>query len=128
MDWCWRANALGYRIGYAEDAVVQISARRHWADLKAKFARMEREHLLLYRGRPGWRARWPLHAALVAGSPFVHWFRVASSPRLPGPRAKLLGVVGLVTIRFYRVYLMLALLLAGRPTAARPGASVTKAS
>jgi GT2 family glycosyltransferase len=111
MDWCWRANALGYRIGYAEDAVVRIAARRRWAELKAKFDRMEREHLLLYRGRPGWRARWLWHAALVAVSPFVHWARVMASPRLPGARAKLLGTVGLATIRFYRAYLMLALLL-----------------
>ena len=128
MDWCWRANALGYRIGYAEDAVVHIAARRHWADLKAKFDRMEREHLLLYRGRPGWQARWLLHAVLVAGSPFVHWLRVASSPNLSGARVKVLGVVGLVTIRFYRVYLMLALLLAAGPAPGTPRAGVSKAS
>lgn len=112
MDWCWRANALGYRIGYAEDAVVHIAARRNWAELKAKFDRMEREHLLLYRGRPGWLLRWLRHAALVAGSPFVHWLRVVRNPRLRGARAKLLGIVGLVIIRFYRVYRMLALLRA----------------
>ena len=112
MEWCWRANGLGYRIGYAEDAIVQIAARRRWAELKAKFDRMEREHLLLYRGRPVWRARWLWHAALVAGSPFIHWVRVMASPRLAGGRAKLLGILGLAMIRYYRVYLMLRLLAA----------------
>lgn len=120
MDWCWRANALGCRIGYAEDAAVHIAARRRWAELKAKFDRMEREHLLLCRDRPGWQARWLFHAALVAGSPFVHWVRVAKSPHLAGPRAKFLGIAGLGMIRFYRVYRMLALLLAAGVVTAAP--------
>lgn len=126
MDWCWRANALGYRIGYAEDAVVHIAARQRWAELKAKFDRMEREHLLLYRGRPGWQAHWLWHAAMVAGSPFVHWLRVVRSPRLGGMRAKLLGIVGLAMIRYYRVYRMLALLLTSvRPEAGRSAIGYT---
>lgn len=128
IDWCWRANALGCRIGYAEDAVVRIAARRRWAELKAKFDRMEREHLLLYRGRPGWQARWLWHAALVGGSPFVHCFRVVTSPRLAGARAKLLGVVGLAAIRFYRLYLMLLLLLAPEAVAGETGATSSKAA
>lgn len=127
MDWCWRANGLGYRIGYAEGAVVRIAARRRWAELKAKFDRMEREHLLLYRDRPGWRARWLWHAALVAGSPFVHWLRVVTDPRLHGPRPKLLGITGLAAIRFYRVYRMLALLAGTDAAAPAPAATSSKA-
>jgi GT2 family glycosyltransferase len=127
MDWCWRANALGYRIGYAEAAIVRIAARRRWAELKAKFDRMEREHLLLYCSRGRWRTRWLWHAALVAASPFGHWLRVVTSPRLPGLRAKLAGLAGLVLIRFYRVYRMVSLLCAAEPPAqsrraARPNA------
>ena len=121
MDWCWRANALGYRIGYLEDAVVRIAARRRWAELKSKFDRMEREHLLLYRGRSGWRTRWVLHAALVAGSPLVHWTRVAASPRLAGARPKMLAVVGLAMIRCYRGYRMLSLLGSSPAADSAPG-------
>jgi glycosyltransferase involved in cell wall biosynthesis len=126
MDWCWRANALGCCIGYAEDAVIRIAARRRWAELRAKFDRMELEHLLLYRDRPGWQTRWLWHAALVGGSPIVHWLPVVTSPRLPGARAKLLGVVGLATIRFYRFYRMLALLIAPEAVAPETGATSSK--
>lgn len=125
MEWCWRANALGYRLGYAKDAIVQAAARRDWAELKRKHDRMERENLLLYRERPGWRRRWLVHAALVAASPLGHWIRVLRSPLLVGPRAKLAGILGLLMIRFYRAYRMLCLL----PGAARldtPGRRVAR--
>ena len=115
MDWCWRANAMGYRLGYANGAIVHTTARRDWAELKRKHDRMEREHLLLFRERPGWRRRWLVHAALVGASPMGHWTRVLRSPRLVGPRAKLAGIMGLVMIRFYRCYRMLYLLLSGAP-------------
>jgi GT2 family glycosyltransferase len=40
MEWCWRANALGYRLGYAEKAVVQHAARRAWRDFRGKWDRV----------------------------------------------------------------------------------------
>ena len=43
-------------------------------------------------------------------SPLGHSWRVLTSPRLRGPRAKGLGLAGLVAIRLYRAYRMLALL------------------
>jgi GT2 family glycosyltransferase len=110
MDWCWRANAMGYRLGYAEAAIVEHPARREWRELRRKHDRMEREMIRLASERRGWRSRWLGHAALVAGSPLFHSSRVVTSPRLPGMRAKLLGISGLVMIRFYRSYRMLVLL------------------
>lgn len=124
MDWCWRANAMGYRLGYADDAIVRAAARRDWAELKRKHDRMEREHLLLYRERPGWRRRWLVHAALVGASPLGHWVRVLRSPLLVGPRAKLAGILGLLMVRFYRCYRMLYLLLGARA----PGSAERRAA
>jgi GT2 family glycosyltransferase len=111
MEWCWRANAMGYRLGYEEAAIVEHAARREWRELRRKHDRMGREMLRLSSERRGWRGRWLGHAALVAGSPLFHSWRVVTSPRLPGTRAKMLGIMGLVMIRLYRSYSMLALLL-----------------
>jgi len=114
MEWCWRANAAGYRLGYAEKAIVRHAARCNWSELKRKHDRMQREELLLAREQRGWRRRWLLHAALVAASPCVHWLRVLRSPRLPGVRARFKGLQGLIMIRGYRSYSMVSLLFTGR--------------
>jgi hypothetical protein len=110
IDWCWRAAAAGYRVGYAEGAIVRTAARCDWAALKRKHDRMEREHLTLFSEYPGWRWRWLLHAALVALSPFGHWVRVVGSNRLTGPRTKMLALCGLFLLRSYRAWRMLWLL------------------
>jgi GT2 family glycosyltransferase len=111
IDWCRRANALGYRLGYAERAVVSHAARREWRELKAKWERVIAETLRLARERPGWRRRWLFYAATVAASPFIHWWTVLRSPRLVGWRAKARGLLGLVQVRLYRSYRMICLLL-----------------
>jgi GT2 family glycosyltransferase len=126
MDWCWRANALGFRIGYAERAVVGHPPRRRWAELVRKHDRMLRETLWLWRERPGWRRRWLLHALLVGASPIGHWVRVWRSPRLPGSGEKLAGLAGLIAIRAYRCYRMLRLLaLVDSEGGPRPPAAVS---
>ena len=111
VEWCWRANARGYRLGYAPAAIVEHKARREWRELKRKHDRMDRDMLRLYRERRGWQWRWVLYAGLVAASPFVHWLRVVQSRRLRGPRAKLLGLCGLAMLRYYRSYRMMTLLI-----------------
>lgn len=110
VDWCWRANAMGFRLGYADRAIVRHAARREWPDLRQKWDRATREAFALARERPGWRLRWVLTAVLVAGSPLAHWTAVVGSPRLAGARAKWCGVTGLFCIRIYRSYRMMQLL------------------
>jgi len=107
MDWCHRANALGCRLGYAPDAVVAHAARREWSALQRKWDRIVDERLLLAKDRPGWRPRWIAYALAVAASPLPHAWRVLSSTNLPGPRAKLIGLIGLIRIREYRAWVML---------------------
>ena len=102
MEWCRRANAMGFRLGYAEAAIVHHAARREWAELRRKWDRVVAERIRLAVDRPGWRLRWVGYAAAVAASPFVHWIAVLRSPRLVGLRAKCCGLFGLFRIRTYR--------------------------
>jgi GT2 family glycosyltransferase len=111
VDWCRRANAMGYRLGYAERAIVQHAARREWAELKRKWDRVMVETFLLAREQPLWRLRWFGYAAVVAGSVLAHWIPVIRSPRLVGLRAKCLGLIGLFRNRSYRSYRMMSFLV-----------------
>jgi glycosyltransferase involved in cell wall biosynthesis len=106
IDWCRRANALGYCLGYAADAIVRHAARREWTALTAKWDRVVDERYRLASERAGWRLPWLAYTALVAASPLVHCFRVLGSRNLPSPRAKLMGLIGLSRIRFYRAWRM----------------------
>jgi cellulose synthase/poly-beta-1,6-N-acetylglucosamine synthase-like glycosyltransferase len=117
IDWCRRANALGYRLGYAEKALVRHPARRRWGELTRRWDRVIGEMLALGRERPGWRWRWLLYALAVAGSPLPHALRILRSRRLGSPRSKIAGLFGLFGIRWYRGYRMLACLWR---SAARP--------
>jgi GT2 family glycosyltransferase len=111
VEWCRRANAMGYRLGYAERAIVQHAARREWAELKRKWDRVLIETFRLARERPVWRLRWFGYAAVVAGSVLAHWISVIRSPRLIGLRAKCCGLIGLVRNRSYRSYRMMCFLV-----------------
>jgi GT2 family glycosyltransferase len=111
IDWCRRANALGYQLGYAERAIVFHSARREWQELKRKWDRILAETISLARERSGWRLRWAVYAVVVGASPLAHWITVVRSPRLVGLRSKCCGLLGLVRIRSYRSCRMLHLLL-----------------
>jgi glycosyltransferase involved in cell wall biosynthesis len=110
IDWCRRANALGYRLGYAEDAIVRHAARRDWAALARKWDRVVAERFQLASERAGWRWRWLAYAALVAASPLPHSLLVLRSRNLPGARAKLMALIGLYGIRLYRAGRMAAYL------------------
>jgi len=111
VDWCRRANALGYRIGYAERAIVYHPARRDWRELTAKWDRVIQETFGLKRERPVWRWRWIIYTSAVAISPLLHAVRVVRNPRLIGVRAKAAGLLGLFGSRFYRAYRMIVCLV-----------------
>jgi glycosyltransferase involved in cell wall biosynthesis len=107
MDWCWRANALGFRLGYAERAVIKHPARREWHDLTRKWDRVISETLALSREQRGWRLRWWIRTAVTALSPIIHSPRVICSRRLVGVRSKWAGLAGLWAIRIYRARRMI---------------------
>jgi glycosyltransferase involved in cell wall biosynthesis len=123
MDWCWRANARRFRLGYAEEAKVEHPARRDWNDLTRKWDRVISETLALSRERSGWRLRWWIRVAATALSPVLHSPRVIFSHRLVGFRSKMVGLSGLWAIRTYRTRRMIAEIMdvAGRRGANLPG-------
>jgi GT2 family glycosyltransferase len=109
-DWCWRANAMGYRIGYAEKAIVFHGARREWAELARKWDRIVAETFALTKEQPGWRWRWPVRTLSTFLSPLSHALRVILSRKLLGVRSKVAGLVGLLGIRIYRTYRMISVM------------------
>jgi GT2 family glycosyltransferase len=111
IDWCHRANAMGFRLGYAERAIVYHAARREWSELTKRWDRVMVEMVRLARERPGWRRRWVMYTIAVGLSPLVHWVQVVRSRRLTNFTAKCLGVFGLLRIRSYRCYGMMRLLV-----------------
>lgn len=102
LEWCHRARDLGYRIGYAPEAVVAHPARPDWAALVTKWKRINAESYGLVsgtaRGRLGWLAKtWALPASIVAHTP-----RVLRSPRLATTAERTAALATLARLRLWR--------------------------
>jgi glycosyltransferase involved in cell wall biosynthesis len=102
VDWSARARALGYRIGYAERAIIGHPARRTWAELTTKWRRMNAEQFNLARLQRGGRVRWAARSALLPVSVLAHAPKVFTSRELATlpQRVGALGV--LVRLRHWR--------------------------
>ena len=104
LEWCSRARAQGYAIGYAADAVVAHPARQTWAALRRKWQRLTAESFGLARrksfGAPLWLAR----SYLVLGSILPDLARVLISSRLQGAEARRGAAAVLVRLRLFRFF------------------------
>ena len=109
MDWCFRARALGYRIGYAETAVVGHPARRNWAELKGRWVRMLSEHYSLALTRPGGRVIFVAKALAMPFSVLPHSAKILASDRLPSFGARLGAIRILAWLRLWRTGRMIRL-------------------
>lgn len=109
VDWCHRARAAGYRLAYAEHAVVSHPARADWHELKRKWARMNSEGFGLAVARRHGRLGWLARAALLPASIVGHAPRVIASPALPDARARVTALAMLARIRLWRAGDALAL-------------------
>jgi glycosyltransferase involved in cell wall biosynthesis len=109
VDWSFRARALGYRLGYAERAVVGHPARRNWKDLEQRWARMEAEHFLLCREQRWGRVRWVIKALVMPLSVVPHAGKVLRAERLPNMRARLGAILVLGRLRLWRARRMISL-------------------
>lgn len=110
VEWSHRATGKGFRLGYRPRAVVGHPARRSWADLEAKWRRVNAETFLLSAARPGYRLRWAVKALALPASAVVHTPKVLTSRELDtlGQRLAALGV--LYRLRFWRLMDSLRLL------------------
>jgi hypothetical protein len=102
MEWCLRAGAAGYRIGYGEAAVVGHPARRTWGELKTKWRRLDAEMHGFHVQQPGGRAKRLLHSLALPASAVAHSPRVLTSRRLSSPSQRLAALGMLYRLRLWR--------------------------
>ncbi len=104
LDWSMRAGALGYRIGYAEGAVVGHPARRTWDELQSKWKRINAETYALFLTRRHGRLRWLLKSLLVPWSALAHTPRVLVSPRLNSLEQRWSAMRMMYRLRMWRFF------------------------
>jgi len=102
IEWCERARAQGYKIGYAEQCILVHPARHSLDDLRRKWARMLLESLAMYRQKNRSELLWMLRNWLVLLSIFPHLYNVATSSQVSGVRNRFKAAAGLFYIRTYR--------------------------
>jgi glycosyltransferase involved in cell wall biosynthesis len=107
VDWSFRARGQGYRLGYAERAVVGHPARREWTQLQRRWARMLAEDLELIRERRFGVALFAAKGIMMPLSIPPHVGKVIVSKRLRGIRARVGAIVVLVRLRLWRAAEML---------------------
>jgi GT2 family glycosyltransferase len=71
-QWCYRAKAAGYRIGYAPRSVVGHPARKSWDELLRKWRRMNTDNFGLATENGRGRLRWFLRSLLLPASAVAH--------------------------------------------------------
>lgn len=102
MEWCQRGYKLGYRLGYAEDAVIGHPARADWNELKRKWVRLTRESFLLFRTKRFGVLKWLIYNWVVLAATVPQSLDVLRSPNLPSVRDKLVGLGMLLRLRMMR--------------------------
>jgi GT2 family glycosyltransferase len=117
LDWSQRAVAAGFRIGYAERAVVGHPARKTWDELLQKWRRLSAEtyQLEVSQGRGG---IWALRALALPLSAVLHAPKVLFSPALATWRERWGALGVLFRLRAWR------LLDALRAMTSKPGQNV----
>ncbi len=118
LDWCRRARAGGFRLGWAPGAVVRHPAREDFGALARKWRRLTDEGFADWCEQSGSRARWALRAVGVAMSPLRDVVAVARSRKLSGPSQRLAAIAVLLRLRTLRAGWMLG-------QAARPAQGTT---
>lgn len=103
-EWCLRAHGLGYRLGYAEKAVIGHPARHDWNELQRKWLRLTRESFLLYRTRRFGLLKWLIYSWVVLAATIPQSLNIVTSKNLPAVRDKLLALGMLVRLRLMRLF------------------------
>ena len=102
LEWSRRAQTFGYSLGYAPLAIVGHPARRTWAELLAKWRRINVETYGLSAGQRWRRLRWAVRTLLLPASAVVHSVKVLASPELASVGERLGAIAVLFRIRFWR--------------------------
>jgi GT2 family glycosyltransferase len=102
LDWCLRATAAGYRIGYAPCAAVEHPARRNWDELLAKWRRISREGFGLVADNRMGRIRWLIRSLALPLSAMAHAPKIMFSRRLNSSRDRIGALAILFRLRIWR--------------------------
>lgn len=112
-DWCHRATAAGFRLGYEDGLRVAHPSRADWGALARKWRRLTEETFALRPATMPARLVWALRAVAVVASILPHGLRVLTAPVLrAGERGPTLAV--LARLRLARAGWMLRQALTGR--------------
>lgn len=113
VEWCMRARAAGFSIGFAPRAAIGHPARRTWAEMETRWRRLNSESYQLLRRDPGGRLKWLVKTLAMPASAVIHTAKVLASPRLDrlDDRLKAIGV--LYRVRLFRMVDGLRLLAKG---------------
>lgn len=113
-DWSHRALAEGFRLGYCDAARVGHPARRTWAELHAKWRRINAESFGLFGHGAAGRAKWLLRSLAMPLSAVAHTPKVFASDKLDQMSQRLAALSVLYRLRFWRMADSLRLLLGAR--------------
>jgi GT2 family glycosyltransferase len=102
LDWCHRARAAGYRIGYAPGALVGHPARRTWGEIIRKWARLNEEAYGLQSAQKLGRLKWLIKSLVMPASAVVHSLHPLTTPKLQRGRDRLSALAMLYRLRLWR--------------------------
>lgn len=103
LEWCQRAGSMGFRIGYAPQAVVGHPARANWQELRHKWRRINAETYGLYADKPMGRVKWLVRSLALPASALTHVPAIVSSKAVTGLPNKVRATGTLVRIRMWRL-------------------------
>ena len=115
VDWCRRAAATGYSLGYAPGAVVGHPARRTWADLLNKTRRINAETFALHAREPRGRAVWLARTLALPALALGQALRVLATSQLQRPADRAGALVTVFRLTWWRFWNSLRLLFARAP-------------
>jgi GT2 family glycosyltransferase len=113
LEWSRRAIAGGYRLGYADSAVIGHPARRTWSQLRAKWARLNLETYGLSEGTRFRKLKWVGRNLLLPPSIVVHASRAFTSRQLFTPGQRFGAVRTMAALRLWRLADAIKLATAG---------------
>lgn len=102
VEWCHRARALGFRLGYAPHAAVTHPARNSWNDLARKWRRTTREAYGLNVRSPLDVVKWLARAWVVLLAAVPQSLQVVTAPRLRRGRDRMGAAAVLFRLRALR--------------------------
>ncbi len=118
VEWCHRATAAGYRLGYKGDVIVRHPARPDWPALCKMTRRMDMEMFKLRVTSNVARIQWVLRILFYPLSAVAHTPKVLWSPNITGLGQRIGALIVLYRIRLLRSVIGFRLLISGVPGAA----------